>query len=66
MIKNKKEIETETGLKFDWKGLPDKKGCRIITTKKVIFSNRAEWQSQFDWLIDTMLKMKKTFKKYLK
>ena len=66
LIKNKKEIETETGLKFDWKGLPDKKGCRIITTKKVNFSDRGEWPSQFDWLIDTMIKMKKTFKKYLK
>ena len=25
----------------------------------------AQWKEQFDWLIDTMIKMKKTFKRYL-
>ena len=65
LLQNKKEIESETGLKFEWKGLPGKKGSRIITAKKVDFADKQQWPQQFDWLIDTMLKMKTTFKKYL-
>ena len=65
LFQHKDEIEAETGLKFDWKGLPNKKGCRIVTAKKADLANKEQWPEQFNWLIDTMLKMKKAFKKYL-
>ncbi len=32
---------------------------------KVDFGNKEQWNEQFDWIIDTMLKMKRAFKKYL-
>lgn len=65
LYQHKKEIEGETGLKFEWKGLPNKKSCRIITTKKVNFADKDQWPDQFEWLIDVMIKMKTAFKKYL-
>lgn len=66
LLQHKAEIEAETGLKFEWKGLPDKKGSRIITEKRADFEDKKQWEGQFEWLVDTMLKMKKTFTKYLK
>ena len=65
LFHHKDEIEAETGLRFDWKGLPNKKGCRIVTARKANLANKDQWSEQFNWLIDTMLKMKKAFKKYL-
>ncbi len=38
---------------------------KIIIEKKVDFGNKEQWNEQFDWIIDTMLKMKRAFKKYL-
>ena len=65
LLQYKKDIESETGLKFEWKELPDKKGSRIIAVRKADFEDKNQWPEQFNWLVDTMLKMKKTFKKYL-
>ena len=61
----KDAIETETGIKFDWKELPQRKASRIVIENPVVFADRGSWESQFDWLIDTMLKMKKAFRKYI-
>ena len=44
--------------------LPDIPGCRVLE-KSVTFGDKNQWNAQFDWLIDVMLKMKKAFKKYL-
>lgn len=62
---NKAAIESETGLTLDWQELPAKKASRIIVTKEVSFADRDKWQEQFDWLIDVLPKMKKTFCRYL-
>ena len=62
---HKDDIETEAGLKFDWRELPERKASRIIIEKKVALDNKAEWDKQFAWLMDVMLKMKKAFKRYL-
>lgn len=65
LYKNKDKIETDAGLSFDWRGLPERKASRILIEKKVDLNDRDEWNIQFTWLIDTMIKMKDTFKKYL-
>lgn len=65
LLDNKEDIEKETGLIFDWRELPDRKASRIIITKKVNFKNRDEWKNQFEWIIEVLLKMKKTLKKYI-
>lgn len=61
----KKEIETEMGMKLDWRELPEKKASRILTTHPADFEDRSAWSGQFDWIMDVALKMKKAFKKHL-
>lgn len=61
----KDAIETDTGFPLDWRELPDKKASRILIEKDVNLLAESEWPSQFDWVMDTMIKMKKAFKKRL-
>ena len=65
LYKNKDNIESMAGLSFDWRELPQRKASRIIILKKVDFDDRNQWNKQFDWVVDVMIKMKKAFKKYL-
>lgn len=58
-------IEAEAGLSFDWRELPNRKASRIVVHKNVSFDDRDRWSEHFDWMIDTMLAIKTTFKKYL-
>ena len=65
LIQNKETIESNAGLCFDWRELPERKASRIVIEKSVSFNDKAQWESQFDWLIDIMIRMKKAFKPYL-
>lgn len=65
LLENKKAIEDAAGLSFDWRELPERKASRIIIGKEADLSDKTQWNTQFDWLIDVMLKIKKSFKKYL-
>lgn len=65
LFQNKDNIESETELHFDWRELPERKASRIIVSRSTSFSDKAQWNNQFDWRITVMLKMKKTFKKYI-
>lgn len=66
LFDEKDDIEKEIGFELDWKELPDKKASRIIKEQNnVEFDNKDKWQEQFDWIIDTAIKMKKTFVKYI-
>ena len=58
-------IESETGLKFQWNELPHRKASRIITTKPADTTDQSDWDNQFVWLRDTLLKMRTVFRKYL-
>lgn len=62
---HKAEIESDMGMELDWKELPERKASRILVEKSVQLSNHEEWQEQFDYIMDVLLKMKKAFKKYL-
>ena len=59
------EIETDMGMALDWRELPERKASRILVEKNVQLSNHEEWQEQFNYIMDVLLKMKKAFKKYL-
>ena len=62
--KKKSEIESEIGIKLNWQELSDCK-CSLISAEKLTdINNRAIWEQQFDWIMDTTLKFKKVFKKY--
>ncbi len=61
----KSEIESEMGMKLEWRELPEKKASRILISHPVDFDHKDKWVEQFDWTIDVAMKMKKAFKKYL-
>ena len=65
LFENRKEIEQKTGLTFDWRELPNRKASRIILVNTADIKNRNEWQTQFDWIMDVLMRMKKVFKKYI-
>ena len=65
LYNKRNEIEQKCGVIFDWRELPERKGSRIIICKDVDFDNKASWNSQFEWLVDIMPKMKKVFKEYI-
>ncbi len=65
LLDNKEDIEPVSGLSFDWRELPDRKASRIVLEKSVQFANKSQWESQFEWLADVMVKMKAAFCKYI-
>ncbi len=65
LLQHKDEIESELGFVLDWRELPDKKASRIIIEKPVYLDNNNEWNEQFNWIVDTCIKFKKTFKKFV-
>ena len=65
LLQNKDSIESDAGLTFDWRELSERKASRIVIEKKVNLSDKNQWNDQFDWLIEVMIRMKKVFKKYL-
>jgi len=65
-LRDKKEsIEKDAGLTFDWQELPERKASRVIVSQPADFDDTTKWPGQFDWIIDTMIRMKKVFKKYI-
>lgn len=65
LFEKKDSIEKETGLSFDWQELPEKKASRIIATNPANFDDQTKWPEQFEWVMATLIKMKKAFKKYI-
>lgn len=65
LLENKENIESLCGLSFDWRELPDRKASRIVLEKSVQFANKSQWESQFEWLVDVMVKMKAAFCKHI-
>ena len=65
LLQNRESIEADAGLTFDWRELPERKASRIVLEKKVDLNDKSQWNTQFDWLMNSMLQMKKTFTKYL-
>lgn len=65
LYSHKDEIESLMGMSLDWRELPERKASRILIEKKVDLDDRNKWASQFDYIMDICLKIKKIFKKYL-
>ena len=62
---HKTDIESDMGMPLDWRELPEKKASRILVIHDADFDNKDKWSEQFDWAMDTAMKMKKAFRKYL-
>ena len=65
LYQKKDEIELNIGMTLDWQALPEKKGSRILVEKPVNLTDQTDWNNQFEWIMDTCLRMKRTFQKYL-
>lgn len=62
---DKETIESEAQMNFDWRFREDGTIIGIFIEKSVALTDRTQWNAQFDWIIDVMLRMKETFTPYL-
>ena len=65
LFAHKDEIEKNMEMELEWKELPERKASRILIEKTVDLDDRATWPEQFDYIMDTCIKMKRAFQRYL-
>lgn len=65
LFAHKDEIEKNMEMELEWKELPERKASRILIEKTVDLDDRATWPEQFDYIMDTCIKIKRAFKRYL-
>lgn len=65
LFAHKDEIEKNMEMELEWKELPERKASRILIEKTVDLDDRSTWPEQFDYIMDTCIKMKRAFKRYL-
>ena len=65
LFAHKDDIEKNMEMELEWKELPERKASRILIEKTVDLDDRATWPEQFDYIMDTCIKMKRAFKRYL-
>lgn len=65
LFAHKDEIEKNMEMELEWKELPERKASRILIEKTVDLDDRATWPEQFGYIMDTCIKMKRAFKRYL-
>lgn len=62
---HKDDVEAILAMDLDWRELPERKKSRIVVEKTVRLDDRDGWSSQFNYIMDVCIKMRKAFKKYL-
>lgn len=65
LYNKKDDIEKEIEIKFHWQNHDDKKSSHITIERNAEFDDREKWEEQFNWIMETAIKMKKTFTKYI-
>lgn len=65
LVAKKDEIETAAGIPMDWQELKGKKASRICVEEPSDFDDKSAWESQFNWIMDRMTRLKKAFKGYI-
>lgn len=65
LYERKTQIEKVAELPLSWYRLPERKASKIIVERSAALDDRGKWNEQFDWLMATMLQMKKAFRKHL-
>lgn len=67
LFSRKDNIESETGMNFDWLELPGNKGNRIRAKKSpALLSDKSSWPGQFDWIMSSVLNIREVFGKYIR
>lgn len=59
------EINAETGIDYEWNDMPDKKASKAYHEKKFKIKDNNDWETEFEWIIDSVLKLKKAIKKHV-
>lgn len=63
---HQEDINQEAGIPLSWHKLEGRKASKILAVREdVNFEDQDQCPRQFDWLMDTMLRMKAAFKKYI-
>lgn len=65
LLEQKDAVEEAAGISLSWHELPERKASKIIIEQAAELENRSEWETQFNWIIENMVKMKKAFVKYI-
>ena len=66
LLSNMDAIESESGIKFEWPVNSEGKDFRISTGKPPAqIEKHDEWNNQYDWIINTVLTIRKVFGKYI-
>ena len=65
LASQKKAIEAEAGLTFEWRDVGGRSSSVRIENHSFDLSSEEERHQQFDWIIDVILRMRKAFVKYL-
>ena len=65
LFSHRTEIETTVGSKLSWQRLNDKKASRIQLEKPFPIENRDDWENEFEWAADNVLKFYWAFKWFL-
>lgn len=66
LLNHMDEIESESNIKFEWPVNSDGKDLRISTGKiSAPIENHNDRTNQFDWIINTVLTIRKVFGKYI-
>ena len=65
LASQKKAIEAEAGLSFEWRDVGGKNSSIRIENHSFKLASKRDRHKQFDWLIDVVLRMRKAFVKYL-
>jgi hypothetical protein len=66
LLERKTEIETETGLGFDWQRLDNRKASRIIyKIQGLNFDDHSNYNTLMEDIIEKAIVMRKVFKKYV-
>ena len=61
------DIESESGMIFDWLELPGGKGYRIRARKSpASLTDKSSWPDQFEWIMSSVLNIRATFGKHIK
>jgi len=62
---HKNEIEVETGIRFNWNRLDDKKGSSIRIEENFSLPKESNLSEEFEWIMNAAMKMKAAFLKYI-
>jgi hypothetical protein len=66
LVSRKDEIESALGLSLEWMELPEKKASRIKVEAPGLISKTDEWETYFEWMLETAEKFQSVFGKILK